>query len=160
MRIGVLSDTHLRPGRALPAIVWELLDGVELILHAGDLVSAGVLSDLEALAPVRAVRGNCDDWELGQLPMRDIVGVGDVRIGLIHGNLGVGPTPERAWQAFHKEHLDVVVFGHSHVPYLEWRNGTLLFNPGSPTDRRRQAFYSLGILELDGKNISARHYHF
>jgi len=160
MRLGVLSDTHLRSGGTLPRTVWDTLDDVDLILHAGDIVSPGILTDLACLAPVKAVRGNCDGWELADLPQREIIAIEGIRIGLIHGNLGVGPTFERAWLAFRDERPDAVIFGHSHVPYLEWRNGSLLFNPGSPTDKRRQPHYSLGTLEIIEQKITAKHYFF
>jgi len=160
MRIGVLADTHLPAGGTLPRFVWDTLDGVELILHAGDVVSPDVLNDLASLAPVQAVRGNCDGWELAHLPDIKLVTCEGKRLGLVHGYQGSGPTPERAWRAFRNESPDVVIFGHSHLPYLEWRDGVLLFNPGSPTDKRRQAHYSLGILEITLGQIRARHYYF
>lgn len=161
MRIGVLSDTHLQPGQFLPRSVWEALDGVDLILHAGDSVVPEVLADLKALAPVTAVRGNCDSWDLQSLPEREILEVGGVRIGLIHGNCGLGrTTPDRAFSAFVGTHVDIIVFGHSHSPYRVWRDGILLFNPGSPTQKRREPQASMGILEIGQGEIKAEHIYF
>ncbi|MHB8124832.1 MAG: metallophosphoesterase family protein [Desulfitobacteriaceae bacterium] len=161
MRIGVLSDTHLREGQSLPRFVWDTLTGVDLILHAGDVVRSQILADLAILAPVRAVRGNCDGLELADLPSRDLINHAGLRIGLIHGNLGIGSTPhQRALNAFKDELVDLVVFGHSHQPYLEWWNNILLFNPGSPTEKRREKRYSLGILELVNGQIEANLHYF
>lgn len=153
MRIGVLSDTHV-PGRAraLPPVLFEAFDGVDMILHAGDLVSTRVLVELEAIAPVVAVRGNMDPPELArQLPKQRELLLEGVKIGLIHGDgPGARRPAERALAAF--PDADCIVFGHSHVPMCERRGRTLLFNPGSPTDRRRQPQHSYGFLTLvDGE---------
>lgn len=152
-RIGVLSDTHVPTrARALPPVLFEAFANVTMILHAGDLTTRRVLEELEALAPVYAVHGNVDPPEVARsLPRRRIVEVEGVRIGLIHGD---GPdrakTPERALKAF--TDVDCVVFGHTHSPLCERRGGVLLFNPGSPTDRRRERQFSYGFLTVsDGR---------
>lgn len=161
MKIGILSDTHLQEGQFLPKIVWDSFDGVDLILHAGDSVVAKVIEDLNHLAPVVAVKGNCDNWELNKLPEKEIISWSGLRIGLTHGNLGSKRnTVDNAFQAFKQESVDVIVFGHSHVPYLEWRNGILLFNPGSPTSKRREPKYSVGNLELIHGELQAKHLYF
>ena len=156
VRIGVVSDTHV-PGRAraLPPVLFEALQGVAMILHAGDLTSSRVLEELGAIAPVYAVHGNMDPPELAQqLPARRIVEVEGVKIGLIHGHRpdrDRSRTPEWALGAF--EGVQCVVFGHTHVPMCERRGGVLLFNPGSPTDRRGQPQFSFGFLTVDGDRI-------
>lgn len=161
MKVGVLSDTHLKPGQFLPRPVWEVLEGVDLILHAGDSVASEVLSDLKSLAPVVAVRGNCDSWDLQYLPEQEVVEVGGVHIGLIHGNLGSGKTtPDRAFSTFAGEKVDIIVFGHSHAPHYERRQGILLFNPGSPTQKRREPLASMGLMKLGPAGIEARHIYF
>jgi len=160
MRIAVFSDTHLREGRSLPRFVWENLTQIEMILHAGDLTHMGLLEELACVAPVRAVRGNCDGWDVS-LPDRDIIECGTWKIGLVHGNVGKGnTTPERAFNEFKENHVDVIVFGHSHTPYVEWRKGILLFNPGSPTDKRREPQYSFGILDIQQDQVTAKHLYF
>lgn len=160
MRIAVLSDTHLRIGKSLPRYVWEQLTQIDLILHAGDLTHIGLLEDLSCIAPVRAVRGNCDDWDVS-LPLRDVVECGTLRIGLIHGDSGKGKsTPDRAYQAFKDSSVDLIVFGHSHVPFMEWRESILMFNPGSPTDKRRESQFSFGILTIQQGQLSAKHLYF
>ncbi|KJR47866.1 putative phosphoesterase [Desulfosporosinus sp. I2] len=160
MEIAVLSDTHLRAGKTLPRFVWEHLTDIDMIIHAGDLTNMGLIEELACIAPVRAVCGNCDDWDVA-LPDRDIVECESLRIGIIHGNVGRGKsTPERAFNAFEDSPVDLIVFGHSHVPFMEWRNGILLFNPGSPTDKRRERHYSLGLLNIQQGQVNAKHLYF
>jgi uncharacterized protein len=159
--IAVLSDTHLRQGRTLPSKVWEDLEKMDLILHAGDILNPGLLTDLEAIAPVEAVRGNCDGWELVSLPEYKIIQCEQIRIGLTHGAYGIGrTTPERALRTFEPSTVDLIVFGHSHIPYLEWHEKVLLFNPGSPTDKRREPMFSMGLINVHGKDFSAKHIFF
>lgn len=148
-RVGVISDTHMpRRGRSLPEALQHGLEGVDLILHAGDLVDPSVLEMLEQIAPVAAVCGNSDPLSVRMLlPERRVLQLGRFRVGLIHGHQGIGnSTPERARRAF--TDVDAVVFGHSHIPYCEMKEGVLLFNPGSPTDRRREPHFSYGLLHI------------
>lgn len=158
MRIGVISDTHV-PARArqLPATLFDIFDGVELILHAGDLVEERILRELSAIAPVEAVAGNMDGWDLHQrLGRKKVLELAGYRVGLIHGDIGRDrdKTPQRALAAFACDKVHCVVFGHSHQPHHELVNGVLLFNPGSPTDRRRSPRHSCGLLTL-GDTLSA-----
>lgn len=160
MRIAVLADTHLRKGKTLPSFVWDHLTSIDLIIHAGDLVHSELLDDLALLAPIRAVKGNCDGLDV-ILPNRDIVECEGIRIGIIHGDTGRGKsTPERAFNSFVDVPVDVIAFGHSHAPYQEYRNGVLLFNPGSPTEKRRQSNYSFGILDIQHGDVEASHIYF
>ncbi|HHU30169.1 MAG: metallophosphoesterase [Bacillota bacterium] len=158
MRIGVLSDTHIPTrARCLPPEIFTVFKNVELILHAGDLVDPLVLSELETLAPVQAVAGNMDPPGLQKLLGRKkILELAGFRIGLVHGDLGYNrtKTPERALQTFAGDNVDAVVFGHTHQPCLQKKDNILLFNPGSPTDRRHEPRHSCGLLIL-GKTIEA-----
>lgn len=152
MRIGLVSDTHLpRFGRQLPApLVHGLTEaGVSLILHAGDLTAPEVAAWFEAIAPFDAVAGNNDPPELWARYGRcKVLTVAGVRIGMVHGDGTGGSTRERAIAAFADAPVDVVLYGHSHIPYCE-RHGTLwVVNPGSPSDKRRQPRYSYGLLEI------------
>lgn len=161
MRLGIVSDTHMpRMAKALPASLADALRGVDLILHAGDWTDLRVLAELERLAPVEGVAGNNDGPEIvRRFGWRKTVRIGDKRIGIVHGH-GVGGrdgTEGRAWREFEGEDVDCIVFGHSHIPVLKEKNGILLFNPGSPTDKRRQPKYSFGLLELEEERIAARH---
>lgn len=161
MRVGIVSDTHLYGKRTgLPGALIEGLQGVELILHAGDWISVEIVEAMEKIAPVESVAGNNDGLDIierfGRQKMLELTGY---RIGLIHGDGYRGTTEQRAFQAFSQDKPDAVIFGHSHIPYMEKREGILLFNPGSPTDKRRQPRYSFGIMEL-GSTMEAWHVYF
>ena len=137
MIVAVISDTHMpRGARRLPV---ERLRAADAILHAGDFMELGVLHELQALGkPVHAVRGNVDSHELiVRLPLQRTVQFGAVRIGMVHD---AGPKEgrlERMRRRFPDTHA--VVFGHSHIPLHERaQDGFQIFNPGSPTERRRR----------------------
>ncbi|GIW05263.1 MAG: phosphoesterase [Dehalococcoidia bacterium] len=153
MRIGLISDTH---GHPMPAEARIAFEGVGLILHAGDLGDETILTELAAIAPVEAVAGNVDSEALAaQLGRRKIVTVGRIRIGLVHGDRGAGrTTPERALGAFEPGSVDVVVFGHSHAPRVDWHRNILLVNPGSATQPRLQPQPSVAILTV-GESVEA-----
>ncbi len=144
-----------RHARVLPAALRSGLQGVDLIVHCGDMVDAMAVPLFEAIAPLQAVAGNNDPPVLHrEFGARKILQLGDVRIGVVHGHAGGGrTTPARAENAFKSERVNAILFGHSHVPYCEVHDGVLLFNPGSPTDRRRQREYSYGILRVTGSAI-------
>lgn len=154
-KIGVISDTHIPHFKQLPEAIWQHFEGVELIIHAGDLSILSVLSELETIAPVVAVQGNVEREEVVEaLPIKREVVVGGCRIGIVH-ILGDSKTYARiARQEF--PDARVVVFGHSHKPYNEEHDGQLLFNPGSATDRRRQPRCSIGMLYVDDETGSVR----
>lgn len=158
MRIGVVSDTHLRRMSELPERLSRGLEGVDLILHAGDWTDERIVELFETIAPVESVAGNNDPPEIvHRFGRRKEIEVAGIRIGLIHGDSWTHSAEECAWNAFAACTPDIIVFGHSHVPHLEQRGQTLLFNPGSPTDKRFQPQYSFGILEISGGKIEARH---
>jgi putative phosphoesterase len=147
MRLAIISDTHLpRGSRALPAACVERLRAADLILHGGDVVEASVLDELQALGPpVAAVHGNVDGADVvARLPERRVVEAGGVRIGMVHD---AGPAARRlARQRLAFPGCAAVVFGHSHIPLHETSDDGAfqLFNPGSPTDRRRQPHHTMG----------------
>jgi len=147
VRLGIISDTHLPRGqRRLPDRCVERLRAADLILHAGDLMTVGFLEELQALGPpVHAVAGNVDEAALlVRLPRRTVVEVGGVRIGMLHD---AGPAQGRlARQRANFPDCAAVVFGHSHIPLHEVSDDGAfqLFNPGSPTDRRRQPVHTMG----------------
>ncbi len=149
VRAVVLADTHMRAGRSrrLPERVYRLLDGADVILHAGDLVDASVLDILEAIAPTYAVLGNNDHALAGRLPLTRTLELDGVNVAMIHDS---GPSTGRAGR-LHRRFPDaaVVVFGHSHIPVDdEGIDGQRLFNPGSPTERRSQPHRTAGVLEF------------
>lgn len=160
MKIGILADTHIRQGRSLPSFVWNSFADVEMIFHAGDILTESVLEELSVLAPVVAVKGN-GDWLLSNLPDKTITTAGNIKIGITHGYLGRGKnTPERAYNNFRGVQVDLIIFGHSHVPFKSVYHGITLFNPGSPTDRRGQPNYSLGILTVEDESYDIQHLFF
>jgi putative phosphoesterase len=147
MHIAIISDTHMPRGkRRLPAACLERLTAADLIIHAGDVCTLAVLRDLERVSPVVAVRGNVDDAELrALLPETRVVSVGDrLELGVIHD---AGPSRgrlERMRRRFPR--AAAVIFGHSHLPLHETApDGFQIFNPGSPTERRRAPYRTMGI---------------
>jgi putative phosphoesterase len=152
MKIGVISDTHINnPHKLLPNEVFQAFQGVDFILHAGDILIEEVLIQLEAIAPVYAVAGNNDGHPLYQkLGMRRLITAGSKRIGLTHGD-GRTRTYMNAYGEFMEDNVDCIVYGHSHIPHNEVINGILFFNPGSATQRRFQPKHSLGILYVNHK---------
>ena len=156
-RIAVLADTHLpRGSRALPAGCLELLRGVDLILHAGDLVGASFLAELRALGPpVWAVHGNCDEAALqAELPAELVVEADGARIAMVHVP---GPAAGRAERLLHRfPGCAAVVYGHTHLPETNRVGGIWLLNPGSPTERRRAPFRSLLLLQAKAGVLTPR----
>jgi putative phosphoesterase len=153
VRLAIVSDTHLpRGARALPDACVERLRAADAVLHAGDFVELSVLRDIEALgAPVHAVRGNVDSSELiALLPAMRVVELEGTRIGMLHDS---GPAAGRfARMRGRFPGADAVVYGHSHLPWHEERDGFTLFNPGSPTERRRAPHHTMGVATiLDGR---------
>ncbi len=145
MNIGVISDTH---GLIRPEAL-EALSGSSLILHAGDAGSVSVLDTLRAIAPVVAVRGNCDKGQWAQvLPNVEVVEVGPHLIYLLHDLKHLGLDPVAAG-------FRVVISGHSHVPAQQEREGVLFLNPGSAGRRRFKLPVTVARLRLDATNVQA-----
>ncbi len=151
MKIGVLSDTHIPLTMpSLPGKVFDIFRGVDLILHAGDIVDLSVLDELRALAPVEAVAGNMDGPEVHQvLPAKKVLSLGRFRIGLIHGKFKIPIQREMIRREF--EAVDIIVYGHSHTPFWGVENGVRFLNPGSPTDNVHAPYHSVAILDIDGE---------
>jgi len=145
IRVGLVSDTHglLRP-EALAA-----LRGSDLIVHAGDIGDAAILTRLTAIAPVTAVRGNNDvaDWA-NDIPDMQQLDIGGKRIFVVHDLATLPIDPVAA-------HVDVVVSGHSHRPTCERRGDVLYVNPGSAGRRRFRLPIAVGMLTIDGDDVEA-----
>ncbi|TLM69293.1 MAG: metallophosphoesterase [Deltaproteobacteria bacterium] len=158
LRIGVISDTHLPASGEALAFLADLaasrFQGVDMILHAGDIVAPDVLAAF-APVPVYGVRGNMDPAAPG-LPHKRIVRVAGVRIGLIHGWGARQGLIQRIRGEFRDEALDCLVFGHSHEPLCQREGNLLLFNPGSATDPRGLPHASVGLLEIANGSIDGR----
>ncbi|PID20868.1 YfcE family phosphodiesterase [Sporosarcina sp. P3] len=150
MKIVITGDTHI-PGRGsvLPARLLNECITADLIVHTGDWKSPDVVQRLSEFAEVKGVSGNVDGEDIkGQFPLQQIIQAGDVKIGLVHGHGENKTTEKRAIEAFEGEPLDVIIFGHSHIPMLRYMDKTLLLNPGSPTDKRKMPHYSFAILHI------------
>jgi putative phosphoesterase len=156
--LAVISDTHLPRGtRRIPDACLDAMRASDLILHAGDFTYPEVLDELERLGPpVVGVHGNVDTEELCQrLPEARIVNAGEVKVAMLHD---AGPSHgrlERMRARFPA--ADACVFGHSHIPLHEERDGFQIFNPGSPTDKRRQTHFTMGIATVEGRSIRFEH---
>jgi putative phosphoesterase len=149
--IAVLADTHMpKGGRRLPERAVELLRGAEAVLHAGDFFAASVLKEIDAICsgPIHAVHGNVDEGELrAALPETLEVEFDGARIAMVHD---AGPAKGRLGRMRARfPAADAVVFGHSHLPLHEEDGGFQIFNPGSPTERRRAPRHSMGLLRID-----------
>src|SRR5512140_3484750 len=132
--VGVISDTHVpKRARCIPKRVFEVFQGVDYIIHAGDLVELSVIDELEQLAPVLAVRGNSDCLDVvNALPKFTLLKVFDWKICVIHdqNSLDVDLMGENS----KANRFDVFVYGHTHVANVTWEGKILHLNPGSPTD--------------------------
>jgi uncharacterized protein len=154
VRVVVLADTHApRRWRSCPLRVARELRGADLILHAGDVCTASVLAELAQYAPVAAVVGNNDGpdvaaWGATETAELDLDGL---RVAMVHDS---GPASGRLARMRHRfPGADLVVFGHSHIPLEQSGYGLRIFNPGSPTDRRRQPHGTLGVLRIDSGRL-------
>jgi len=150
VKIRVISDTHiLDKGGHIPGAVLDAFKRVDLIIHAGDIVSLGVIEELKSVcAKVVVVAGNMDQEAVRKkYPVKQVLEILGVRVGLMHG---AGPAlnlPELLKDAFREDNCDLIIFGHSHKPMNERIDGVLFFNPGSATDLSA-AYNSYGVIEL------------
>jgi putative phosphoesterase len=155
MHVVVLADTHApRRWKTCPPRVAEHLRDADVILHAGDVCVAGVLDELAEYAPVHVVAGNNDGadvaaWGAPETLQVDLAGL---RVAMIHDS---GPADGRTARMRRRfPDADLVVFGHSHIPMDRTGDGVRIFNPGSPTDRRRQPHGTLGLLRIDDGELT------
>jgi putative phosphoesterase len=154
MQLAVISDTHMPRGtRRLPDRCVKHLRDAELIVHAGDLSTLRVLRELEGYGEVVAVHGNVDDAAVrAALPARRLIEVGGTNVGVIHDAGPARGRIERLRRAF--PDADAVVFGHSHIPLLQRApDGFQIFNPGSPTERRRAPHRTMGLARVRRRAI-------
>jgi len=148
VKIGVISDTHVSRIAELPPELVAALKQMGMVVHLGDFTGLQLVEDLRRLGRFRGVRGNMDLPFLRlTLPEVDILEVGGKRIGLIHGWGAPTGLEERVRERFDK--MDAILYGHSHIPKSEVKDGTLLFNPGSATGKYPAPYKSYGILTID-----------
>lgn len=149
MKIIVTADTHLTDSH-LPSRLVKELQTADMVIHAGDWKIMDIYHTLSAYGKVAGVFGNIDDEDIkNHFAAQEILNVHGYRIGIVHGHGEKKTTEKRALEAFVDEDVDVIIFGHSHIPMMRYFKKTLLFNPGSPTYKRKLPYYSFGILEID-----------
>jgi len=150
MRVVTISDTHApRRWKSCPALVAAHLRQADLILHAGDVCTAAVLDELAAYAAVRCVIGNNDGPDVaawGATPALEL-DLDGLKVAMIHDSGQAAGRTARMRRRF--PCADLVVFGHSHIPLDQSGDGLRIFNPGSPTDRRRQPRGTIGVLRIE-----------
>ena len=158
MKVVAISDTHApRHWKSLPPRVADVLAGADAILHAGDVCVPSVLDELAAFAPVHVVLGNNDGADVAAwgAPETLSLTLDGLRVSMIHDSGHKDGRAARMRRRF--PDADLVVFGHSHIPLDETGAGLRIFNPGSPTDKRRQPHGTVGVLEIAaGELVSAR----
>ncbi|MCH7620925.1 MAG: metallophosphoesterase family protein [Chloroflexi bacterium] len=145
MLVGVISDTHsYMDARAL-----QLLQGVDHILHAGDIGDARIIKELQGIAPVTAVRGNVDREPTTSLyPAEETLELEGYRIFLTHEVKPPKRETDLTLEGYRQAGVDVVVYGHSHIAYQQRWEGILFFNPGAAGKRRFKVIPSIGFLTL------------
>lgn len=161
MKIAVIADTHMpKFAKQLPRVLRKGLQDVDLIIHAGDWQTMEVYEELKKIAPIEGVYGNVDSEDIIKLlSRRKIINVGPYSIGIVHGHGKSGTTEKRALKEFENDDVDVIVFGHSHIPLKKQIDDRLLFNPGSPTSKRKLPQFSYGIMTITDK-LQAEHIYF
>jgi len=158
MELAIISDTHMPKGaRRIPDACLRRMAAADAILHAGDLDAVEVLVLLQSLGPpVHAVHGNVDEPALRmRLPRVEAIDADGATIVMVHDG---GPADGRLGRLRRRfPDADAVVFGHSHIPLHEERDGFQIFNPGSATDRRRQPRHTMGYAEVVSGRVRFRH---
>ena len=156
-KIGVISDTHLRrPDKNLDAFIQKHFHDVDLIIHAGDMVTLDVLDPFIALdKEIIAVCGNMDSPDVQRsYPISRTIGIEGLSIGIIHGWGSPHGIRERIRTSF--DNVDAIIYGHTHQAFCAHEAGIFFFNPGSPTDSRFTSSNSIGIIKIDGKKIEGK----
>ena len=148
--LAVLADTHLSASAALPAAVSANLSQADIVVHAGDFTSPSLLHELLQYREFHGVCGNSDSLQVCmQLPQHEIFSVLGWRIGLIHGWGAPVELEQRVIGYFAGCGLDVLIYGHSHMPVCRKKNGLWLINPGSPTQPRQTSLPSMARITID-----------
>lgn len=153
MLIGLISDTHIPDrGKQIPSKVFDAFSNVDLILHAGDLTSLSVISELEKIAPVMAIQGNMDRLNCIDLPKAKVIEAEGLKIGIVHGEVYPRGDSQQLFYLAQEIGVDILVSGHSHQPKIEKKENVLLINPGSPIVPRL-ADRTVMILEINNKEV-------
>jgi putative phosphoesterase len=154
MKIGVISDTHIRDNeKGIPKEILEGFKEVDMIIHVGDIIGLSVINTLKTICPtIKAVYGNMDDYDIkSRFPEKEIIKIGNHKIGVMHGYGHPNNLIDLLKDIFKDDELDIIIFGHSHTAFNEKINNILFFNPGSPTDKIFAPYNSYGIIEINDK---------
>ena len=162
MKVGVIADTHttLKNVGKLKAFLENVMNDVDIIIHAGDIKSEEALEVLKNFKNIVIVRGNNDnEGELANLKDKEILNLEGYKIGVTHGDGPCKATLDNALQKFEGEEIDILIFGHSHKSYVDTKGNTLILNPGSPSRRRKERWYSYIVLDLreDGIDVELKY---
>ncbi|MDD5130851.1 MAG: metallophosphoesterase [Candidatus Omnitrophica bacterium] len=153
VKIGVISDTHIPDGgQHVPRVILDAFKQVDLVVHAGDIISLGVIDELKSVCPnVVVVAGNMDPEAVRRkYPVKEVLEILGYRIGVMHGSGPALNLPELLRDCFKDDGCDLIIFGHSHKPMNKEISGILFFNPGSAVDPAAE-YNSYGVIELKKK---------
>jgi putative phosphoesterase len=158
MKIAILSDTHVKKhSDKLFKFIDNLSKEADMIIHAGDYVSSGVVSKLREHKNFIGVWGNNDKGYIRDLlKEKMIIPIEGYKIGLYHGHGSSKSTLDSAYDTFVNDKVDIIIFGHSHQPLIVTKNKILMINPGSPSYKRREPWFSYVILEIQDKQINVQ----
>lgn len=164
-KVLILSDTHLKTvNYKLSKVLDKYLKEVDFIIHAGDFVSYEVYQELAKAKKLYAVYGNNDKKQVKKhLKDKEIIKIENITIGLIHGKgifRKIKTSVKYALEKFQEEKVDIIIFGHSHKAFMKKIKEITFFNPGSPTSKRLEANYSLGILIINGNDFTLKHHFY
>lgn len=158
MKIAILSDTHMKKhSDKLFKFIDNISKDADMLIHAGDYVSSSIVSKLKEHRNFVGVYGNNDKGSIRDLlKEKVIIPIEGYKIGLYHGNGSSKNTLESAYDAFRGDKVDIIIFGHSHQPLILTKNKILMINPGSPSYKRKEPWYSYVILDIVNKKINVQ----
>ncbi|MTI46999.1 metallophosphoesterase family protein [Sporosalibacterium faouarense] len=158
MRIGIISDTHIRKDYSkIDSFIEKYLKDLDAIIHVGDYTTIDLIDKLKKTNDFVGVYGNVDGLEIkDMLKQKEFIEILGHKIGIFHGDGNRKTTIERVYDEFKNDDVDILVFGHSHQPIIKTKNQRLMLNPGSPTDKRRERWFSYIVLELTEELINAQ----
>lgn len=157
MKVGIISDTHVRKHSSkFENFINHKLQDVDLIIHAGDYTNESIIKLLKDSTKFIGVYGNNDKTAIrNELKSKEIVKIGKYNLGIYHGHGEKTNTLDNVLNEFKKDRVDIIVFGHSHKPNIFTKDNILMINPGSPTTKRKEPWFSYVILEILDDGISA-----
>lgn len=155
MKIGIISDTHITKNVLnFMDLLNTHLNEVDIIIHAGDYINLKVIEELKKYKNLVGVWGNVDDAEVKNLINEKEVFIAEgYKIGIFHGHGTNKTTVNRAYEKFKEDDVDIIIFGHSHQPLVKTKDGILMINPGSLTNKRQEKWFSYAILDLNQEHI-------